>query len=99
MHSPTTTHVQALKHLLRYLKGTFHYGLLLRRDSPLQLHAFTDADWAGDKDTFHSTTGYIVNLGCNPIACRALNDRRLLFVLPLRLSLELQHLLLSKFFG
>ncbi|KAD6796073.1 hypothetical protein E3N88_06969 [Mikania micrantha] len=68
MHALTSLHFQALKRLLRYLQGTQHYGLLLRRDSPLILHTFTDADWAGDKQTYRSTTGYIVYLGSNPIA-------------------------------
>ncbi|KAL4591551.1 hypothetical protein LXL04_004520 [Taraxacum kok-saghyz] len=67
-HRPTTFHWTALKRLLRYLHGTLHHGLLLRRNYPLQLHAFTDADWTGDKQTYRSTTGYIVYLGSNPIA-------------------------------
>ncbi|KAK1408451.1 hypothetical protein QVD17_40235 [Tagetes erecta] len=68
MHSPTNIHWSALKRLLRYLHGTMHHGLLIRRHSPLNLHAFTDADWAGDKLTYRSTTGYIVYLGSNPIS-------------------------------
>lgn len=68
MHSPTTHHFKALKRLLRYLSGTHHKGILFHVQPPLHLHAFTDADWAGDKDTFRSTTGYIVYLGKNPIA-------------------------------
>ena len=68
MHCPTDTHWIALKRLLRYLHGTNDNGLLIRRNSPLHLHAFTDADWAGDKLTYRSTTGYVVYLGSNPIA-------------------------------
>ncbi|KAJ9568075.1 hypothetical protein OSB04_004041 [Centaurea solstitialis] len=68
MHRPTDIHWAALKRLLRYLHGTIHHGLFIRRNSPLKLHAFTDADWAGDKQTYRSTTGYIVYLGSNPIA-------------------------------
>lgn len=37
-------------------------GLTLRKDSPLTLHAFSDADWARDKDDYISTTAYIVYL-------------------------------------
>jgi hypothetical protein len=68
MQSPTDIHWLALKRLLRYLHGTMRKGLQLRKSSSLQLHAFMDADWAGDKDNFRSTTGYIVYLGHNPIA-------------------------------
>ncbi|KAK9048876.1 hypothetical protein SSX86_032155 [Deinandra increscens subsp. villosa] len=68
MHAPSSIHWQALKRLLRYLQGTSHHGFLIRKESPLYLHAFTDADWAGDKDNYRSTTGYIVYLGSNPIS-------------------------------
>ena len=68
MHSPTQSHFDAPKCVLRYLSGTFNKGLLLRHDSPLNLHAFCDADWVSDKDTSRSTTGYGVYIGCNPIA-------------------------------
>ncbi|KAD5960622.1 hypothetical protein E3N88_12094 [Mikania micrantha] len=68
MHQPTNLHWAALKRLLCYLDGTLHHGLLFRCNSPLHLHAFTDADWAGDKQTYRSTTGYLVYLGSNLIA-------------------------------
>ncbi|KAJ0732045.1 putative RNA-directed DNA polymerase [Helianthus annuus] len=68
MHKPTTTHWEALKRLFRYLHGTLNHGIFFRRHSPLQLHAFTDADWAGDRPSYRSTTGYIVYLGQNPIS-------------------------------
>ena len=59
--------MQALKRLMRYLHGTLHYGIQLYKNTPLSLHAFTDADWGGDKDNYVSTTGYLVYLGRNPI--------------------------------
>ncbi|GKV26434.1 hypothetical protein SLEP1_g35734 [Rubroshorea leprosula] len=71
MHCPTELHWQAVKHILRYLKGTMFHGLLIRSSSNLALHAFSDSDWAGDKDTFASTTGYLVFLGATPISWKA----------------------------
>ncbi|GKV09943.1 hypothetical protein SLEP1_g21378 [Rubroshorea leprosula] len=44
MHSPTVYHFQAVKRILRYLKGTLHYGLQLRRIKTISLHLFTNAD-------------------------------------------------------
>jgi hypothetical protein len=32
--------------MLRYLKHTLFHDLLIRRNSPAQLHAYFDADWA-----------------------------------------------------
>jgi hypothetical protein len=47
MHRPTVLHWAAVKRLLRYLKQTLSHGLLIRRQSSLHLHAFSDSDWAG----------------------------------------------------
>lgn len=68
MYRPTTDHWVTVKRLLRYLCGTSDLGICLYRDSPLSLHAFSDADWAGNKDDFSSTSAYIVYLGRNPIS-------------------------------
>lgn len=75
MHSPSDTHWVIVKRILRYLLGTIDKGLLLRRDSPSSLHAFadnlhafSDADWAGNKDDYSSTSAYLVYLGSNLIS-------------------------------
>lgn len=48
--------------------STVSHGIFLHKDSPLSLHAFSDADWAGDVDDFVSTNAYILYLGTTPIA-------------------------------
>ena len=68
MHKPTDLHWQAAKRVLRYLAGTISHGIFLSTNSPLSLHAFSDAEWAGDVDDFVSTNAYIVYLGTAPIA-------------------------------
>ncbi|KAG5306245.1 COPIA protein, partial [Acromyrmex insinuator] len=40
-------HWQLAKRLLRYLKGTLHYGITYTKDKE-NLTAYTDSDWAGD---------------------------------------------------
>jgi hypothetical protein len=75
MHSPTDTHWILVKRILRYLLSTLNKGLLLRRDSPCSLHAFADKlhafsniDWAGNKDYYSSTSAYLVYHGSNLIS-------------------------------
>ncbi|CAA7014904.1 unnamed protein product [Microthlaspi erraticum] len=68
MHSPSETHWQAAKRVLRYLAGTSSHGIYLRADTPLNLHAYSDADWAGDRDDYVSTNAHILYLGKTPIA-------------------------------
>lgn len=68
MHKPTSDHWQALKRVLRYLSGTLTHGIFLRRDNSTNLHAFSDADWAGDSDDYVSTNAYIVYIGSHPVS-------------------------------
>jgi len=67
MHKPTQLHWQAVKHLLRYLKGTIYHGLSLTRNTSTTLSAFSDSDWAGNSDDRTSTTAYILFLGGNVV--------------------------------
>ncbi|CAH9060560.1 unnamed protein product [Cuscuta europaea] len=69
MHKPSTHHWEAIKRVLRYLKGTPYYGVFISAHTPLSPHAYVDADWASDTDTRHSTNfAYVVFLGRNPIS-------------------------------
>jgi hypothetical protein len=68
MHSPTTVHLQAVKRILRYIKGTIDLGIHLTACSSLTLHAFSDADWAGCPDDRRSTTGYCIFIGPNLVS-------------------------------
>nr|GEY37531.1 uncharacterized mitochondrial protein AtMg00810-like [Tanacetum cinerariifolium] len=54
---PTDRHLQAIKRIFRYLKGTIHMGLWYPKDTGFTLTAFTDADYAGCQDTRRSTSG------------------------------------------
>jgi hypothetical protein len=46
--TPTSVHYGHLLRVLRYLRGTRSRCLLYAFDSPLQLHAYSDATWASD---------------------------------------------------
>ncbi|KAJ0886875.1 putative RNA-directed DNA polymerase [Helianthus annuus] len=75
MHNPHQTHWQALKRVLRYLKGTIHHGLFLNRNSSLNLSAFSDSDWGGVNDAGRSTTAYVLYLGTNIISWKSARQK------------------------
>ena len=54
---PTKKHLEAVKRVLRYLKGTIHLGLWYPKDTEMALTAYSDADHAGCQDTRRSTSG------------------------------------------
>lgn len=54
---PTEAHLTAVKRILRYLKGTTHLVLKYQKLEDGSLIGFSDADWAGDSDDRHSTSG------------------------------------------
>ncbi|GJX25293.1 reverse transcriptase domain-containing protein [Tanacetum coccineum] len=55
--SPKTSHLLAVKRIFRYLKGKPSLGLWYSKDSPLELVAYTDSDYAGATQDRKSTTG------------------------------------------
>nr|GEZ25175.1 uncharacterized mitochondrial protein AtMg00810-like [Tanacetum cinerariifolium] len=60
---PTEKHLKEVKRIFRYLRGTVNTGLWYMKDSGFELTGFSDADYAGCKDTFKSTFGGAQFLG------------------------------------
>nr|GEZ80449.1 hypothetical protein [Tanacetum cinerariifolium] len=54
---PIENHLKEVKRIFRYLRGTVNMGLWYTKDSSFELTGFSDADYAGCKDTFKSTSG------------------------------------------
>nr|GFB88736.1 uncharacterized mitochondrial protein AtMg00810-like [Tanacetum cinerariifolium] len=54
--SPTKNHLEVLKRVFRYLKGTINWGLWYSKDTAMALTAYADADHAGCQDTRRSTS-------------------------------------------
>nr|GEZ15118.1 retrovirus-related Pol polyprotein from transposon TNT 1-94 [Tanacetum cinerariifolium] len=59
----TEKHLKDVKRIFRYLRGTINMGLWYTKDSGFELTGFSDADYAGCKDTFKSTSGGAQFLG------------------------------------
>nr|GFC80695.1 uncharacterized mitochondrial protein AtMg00810-like [Tanacetum cinerariifolium] len=60
---PTEKHLKEVKRIFRYLCGTVNMGLWYTKDSGFELTRFLDANYAGCKDTFKSTSGGAQFLG------------------------------------
>lgn len=69
--NPLNSHWQAVKRILRYLKGTMFHGLLLQpavNSTFFPLYAYCDADWASDPEDRRSTSGYCIFFGPNLVS-------------------------------
>ncbi|GJU24018.1 putative ribonuclease H-like domain-containing protein [Tanacetum coccineum] len=60
---PTEKHLKEVKRIFCYLRGTINMGLWYTKDSCFELTGFSDANYAGCKDTFKSTSGGTQFLG------------------------------------
>lgn len=69
--SPRDCHLQAAYKVVRYLKSTLGQGILLSSSSPLQLIAYSDADWGSCPQSRQSLTGYCVTIGNSLISWKA----------------------------
>nr|GEV98117.1 uncharacterized mitochondrial protein AtMg00810-like [Tanacetum cinerariifolium] len=66
--TPKASHFHAVKRIFRYLKGKPHLGLWYPKDSPFNLVAYLDSDYAGASLDRKSTTG-----GCQFLGCRLIS--------------------------
>ena len=84
--NPGRKHWQAVKHILRYLRGTEEQGITFSRPRPKQspkkpeeqdrdqrplLIGYADSDWGGNLDDRRSTTGYVFQLAGGPISWKS----------------------------
>jgi len=75
MENPTTEHMGAVKHVLRYIAGTLHFGCCYRKgDGNFRLTGYNIADLAGDQDDRKSTSGGAFFLGQSPVAWHSIKQ-------------------------
>nr|GEV61291.1 hypothetical protein [Tanacetum cinerariifolium] len=60
--TPKASHLHAVKRIFRYLKGKPHLGLWYPKDSPFNLVAYSDSDYADARLDKKSTTGGVNSL-------------------------------------
>nr|GEY99347.1 hypothetical protein [Tanacetum cinerariifolium] len=66
--TPKVSHLHAVKKIFRYLKGKLNLGLWYPKDSPFDLVAYSDSDYAGASLDRKSTTG-----GCQFLRSRLIS--------------------------
>ena len=71
MDAPRSVHYAAVLRILRYVKGTLYHGLHYSSRYSLELHAYSDADWAGDPTDQCSIISFYFLLGTSLVSWRS----------------------------
>jgi hypothetical protein len=93
--TPTSIHYGHLLRVLQYLRLTSSQSLFYARDSPLQLHAYSDSTWASDPTDRRSITGYCILLHL----LGSSRSKQLYLILIQRQNFEHLLLLLQRLYG
>ncbi|GKD38058.1 retrovirus-related pol polyprotein from transposon TNT 1-94 [Tanacetum coccineum] len=62
--APKTSHLEAVKRIFRYIKGTTHLGLWYPKGTSIETVVYADSDHAGDYVDRKSTSGICTFVGC-----------------------------------
>ncbi|GJR63653.1 putative ribonuclease H-like domain-containing protein [Tanacetum coccineum] len=62
--TPKVLHLHAVKRIFRYLKGQSKLGLWYPKDSPFDLEAYTDSDYAGAISNYPTEAEYVAASSC-----------------------------------
>ncbi|GJT20546.1 hypothetical protein Tco_0890483 [Tanacetum coccineum] len=62
--APKTSHLEAVKRIIRYIKGTTYLGLWYPKGTDIEIIVYADPDHAGDYVDRKSTSGICTFVGC-----------------------------------
>jgi hypothetical protein len=68
MQTPQKPHLDAVKHILRYIKHVLQCGIFYEAKSQLQVHGYTDVDWDGNVSDRRLTSGFMFSFGSGAIS-------------------------------
>jgi len=67
MQTPRKPHLDAMRRILKYIKHTLQCGIFYEAKSQLQVHGYTDANWAGNVSDRRSTNGFMFSFGSGDV--------------------------------
>jgi hypothetical protein len=56
-----------MKHILKYIKHTLQCGIFYETKNQLQVHGYTDVDWANNVSNKRSTSGFMFSFGSGAV--------------------------------
>ncbi len=57
-----------MRRILKYIKHTLQCGIFYEAKNQLQVHGYTDADWAGNVLDKRSTSGFMFSFGSGAVS-------------------------------
>ncbi len=66
--NPSHQHTEAVKTILRYMKGSRNRGITYGGQKKLLLEGYSDSDWARDLESRKSTSGFIFTLNSGQVS-------------------------------
>jgi hypothetical protein len=71
MQTPRKPHLDVMRRILRYIKHTLKCGIFYEAKSQLQIHGYTNVDWARNVSNRRSTSGFMFSFGSGAISWRS----------------------------
>ncbi len=68
MQTPQKPHLDAMRCILRYIKHILLCGIFYEAKSQLQVHGYTDVDWADNVSDKRSTSGFMFSFGSGAVS-------------------------------
>ena len=66
--NPGHQHIEAMKTILQYLKGSKDQGIIYGDKDKLLIKMYSDSNWTGNKENRKSTSGFIFMSNGGPVS-------------------------------
>jgi len=75
METQRKPHLDAVRCILRYIKHTLQCGIFYETKSQLQVHGYTDVNWASNVSDRRSTNGFMFSFGSGAVSWSSKKQR------------------------